>query len=65
MAKDMMDSKHWMMHKRWMGVKMFVLGALILANMYWAFLNWFAFLGGVLVLWGLVEMIMPGCKFCK
>ena len=40
MAKDMMDSKHWMMHKRMMGVKMLILGALILANMYWGILNW-------------------------
>lgn len=61
----MMDSKHWMMHKRMMGVKMLVLGALILANMYWGILNWVAFIGGVLALWGLIELIMPGCKMCK
>jgi len=65
MARDMNDSKHWMMHKRWMGVKMLILGLLVLANIFWAQLYWGTFIGGVLVLWGLIEMLMPGCKMCK
>ena len=61
----MNDSKHWMVHKKMMGAKMLILGILILANMYWGFLNWVAFIGGILVLWGLIELLMPGCKMCK
>ncbi len=60
-----MDKKHWIMHKRMMGAKMLILGALVLVNVYWQFLNWVAFVGGIFVLWGLMELIMPGCKMCK
>jgi uncharacterized membrane protein HdeD (DUF308 family) len=60
-----MDKKHWLMHKRWMGGKLLILGLLILANMYWGFLNWIAFIGIILGLWGLIELIMPGCKMCR
>jgi uncharacterized membrane protein HdeD (DUF308 family) len=65
MAMDEMSKKHWMMHKRMMGGKMIILGALVFANFFWVFLNWPLFIGGVLVLAGLLKLAMPCCKHCR
>ncbi len=57
-----MDKEHGM-HMKHKGVMMVILGALILANVYWIKLGWGAFVGGVFVLGGLAKMT-HGCK-CK
>jgi uncharacterized membrane protein HdeD (DUF308 family) len=46
------------MHKM-KGVGMLVLGLLILANAYWGFLTWAAFIGVLFVLSGLLKFLMP------
>ncbi len=51
-------NKEHMKHK---GAMMLILGALILANVYWIKLGWGTFVGGVLVLGGLAKML-HGCK---
>jgi hypothetical protein len=38
---------------------MLVLGALVLINWYWGLLNWSVFIGGLLVLGGLLKLAMP------
>lgn len=48
------------MHKM-KGVGMLILGLLILANAYWGFLTWAAFIGILFVLGGLLKFLMP-CK---
>lgn len=65
MAMDDMSKKHWMMHKKMMAGKMIALGALIFANAYWQFVNWTWFIGGVLVLGGLLKLAMPSCRHCR
>jgi len=65
--KMKMDDKnmqeHWKMHKKMMGCKMLVLGALILANNYWGIVSWANFIGGVLAIAGVLKLIMScGCK---
>lgn len=37
---------------------MIFLGALVLANVYWAVVNWPAFIGGILVITGLIKLMM-------
>ena len=57
-----MDKKHMGMYKH-KGVAMLILGALILANVYWIELEWGVFVGGVFILGGLVKLIHGGsCK---
>ncbi|MCX6747295.1 MAG: hypothetical protein NTU63_04155 [Candidatus Pacearchaeota archaeon] len=51
------------MHK-FGGAGILVLGLLVLANSYWAFLKWGAFIGLVLILAGLCKMLML-CKHKK
>jgi uncharacterized membrane protein HdeD (DUF308 family) len=66
MAKRMnmkMDD-HWQMHKKRMGCKMLVLGVLVLANSYWGIVSWTNFIGGILVIAGLVKLVGHPCK-CK
>jgi uncharacterized membrane protein HdeD (DUF308 family) len=65
MAMDSGSSKHWMMHKKMMGGKMIVLGLLIIANAYFGIFNWPWFIGGVLVLAGILKLAMPACKRCR
>ncbi len=55
MAKEMMGD--WGMHKMMMGWKILILGALILINVYWPFMDWAQFVGWVLVLAGVVKLI--------
>ncbi len=40
------------------GFCMLILGALILANVYWQLIGWPAFVGGVLVIAGFLKIIM-------
>ncbi|VVB83026.1 Uncharacterised protein [uncultured archaeon] len=41
------------------GVAMLVLGVLILINVYWPMLTWWAFVGWVFALGGLLKLLMP------
>jgi len=50
--------------KCWGMIKLLV-GLLILGNIYYLKLDWFAFIGYLLVLMGLVKMIKPTCPHCK
>jgi len=66
--KKMDDAKmqeHWKMHKKMMGCKMLVLGVLVLANNYWKVVDWTAFIGGLLVIAGVMKMIAPMHGCCK
>jgi uncharacterized membrane protein HdeD (DUF308 family) len=56
----MRDEMHGM-HKM-KGAGMLVLGLLILANVYWGFLNWATFIGALLALGGLLKWLMLCCK---
>ena len=61
MMKEM-NKKHMGMHIKHKGVMMFILGALILVNVYWVKLGWGTFVGGVFVLAGLAKMLhSKGC----
>jgi uncharacterized membrane protein HdeD (DUF308 family) len=55
MAKDMMCK--CCPHKGH-GVKMLILGLIVLANVYWAFMNWWTLIGVLLVLGGLLKLMM-------
>lgn len=57
----MMDKENWGMHKKMMGIKMLILGVLVLGNFYLVGLSWPIFIGGVLVLGGIGSLIMHGC----
>jgi len=67
-AKKMDDVKmmeeHIKMHKKCMGWKMIVLGALVLANSYWNVLSWANFIGWIVVIGGVVKLTKP-MKCCK
>lgn len=65
MAMDDMGKKHWMMHKRMKAAEMLVLGALVFVNIYYPVVSWPQFIGGVLVLGGLLKLAMPGCRHCR
>jgi len=54
----MAKMKGMCMHKQ-KGVAMLVLGALILINVYWPMLTWWAFVGWVLALGGVLKLLMP------
>jgi uncharacterized membrane protein HdeD (DUF308 family) len=56
MKKGMMEC--CMGHKG-MGFATLVLGALILGNVYWAWMSWAMFVGWALVLAGFLKMLMP------
>ncbi len=64
MAMGEMGKKCWMMHKRMMGAKLVVLGALVFANIYLQLLSWPWFIGGILVLEGLLKLAVPCCRHC-
>jgi uncharacterized membrane protein HdeD (DUF308 family) len=60
---DAKMQEHWKMHKKMMGCKMLVLGALVLANTYWSVVNWANFIGIVLVVAGILKLVKPcNCK---
>ena len=46
------------------GIKMFILGVLILLNAYFNVVSWAVFIGAVLALKGLISMIWSKCS-CK
>ena len=48
-----------------LGLKIFILGILILLNAYMAWFSWAVFIGGVIALKGLIHMLMPNCPHCK
>jgi len=52
----MHDEMHWHKYK---GAGMFVLGLLVLANVYWAHFDWATFIGAILALVGLLKLLMP------
>jgi uncharacterized membrane protein HdeD (DUF308 family) len=55
----MREEMHWHVYK---GAGMLVLGLLILANAYWGFLTWGAFIGAFLALGGFIKLLMPHKK---
>jgi uncharacterized membrane protein HdeD (DUF308 family) len=60
---DAKMQEHWKMHKKMMGCKILVLGALVLANTYWSVVNWANFIGIVLVVAGILKLVKPcNCK---
>jgi uncharacterized membrane protein HdeD (DUF308 family) len=59
--KDMFK-EHRGMHMKHKGMMMFLLGALILLNVYLMKLEWSVFIGGFLVLGGLAKMMHGCCK---
>ena len=62
MAKKVVKKNVCMCHHGH-GWGMLVVGALVLANAYWAFMDWPYFVGGLAVLGGLSKMMMPcNCK---
>ena len=46
-------------HKMWKGVKMLILGLLILANVKWSVVDWFTFVGIIIGLAGLIKIVKP------
>jgi len=40
------------------GVKMLILGLIVLANVYWPFMGWWTLIGVLLVLGGLFKLMM-------
>jgi uncharacterized membrane protein HdeD (DUF308 family) len=46
-------------HKTWKGVKMLILGLLVLANVKWAVVDWFTFVGIIIALKGLIKIVKP------
>jgi len=59
MKNDMKMQECCKMHKKMMGCKMLVIGALILANNYLKIVSWTEFLGGLLVIAGVCKLLMP------
>lgn len=58
MGKDV----DWAMHAKWMGVKMLIVGILVIWNTYRPFMDWVGLLGVLLVVGGLCKIAMPCCK---
>jgi len=54
----MAKMKGMCMHKQ-KGTAMLILGVLILINVYWPMLTWWAFVGWVLALGGVLKLLMP------
>ena len=46
------------MHKG-KGVGLMILGLLVLANVYWPYLDWGAFVGAVFVIAGFIKLVTP------
>ena len=46
------------------GVKLVVIGVIMLANAYWPFADWWVLAGILVVLMGLVKIIKPTCPHC-
>lgn len=51
-------------HKKAMGLTMLILGLLILANSYWAVVNWAVFIGAIIAIKGFLKLVIPmhSCK---
>lgn len=60
MAKMMMKGDMQKHHKMW-SFKMLVIGLIVLANAYYAFIGWDYLIGGLLVLAGLIKLAKPCC----
>ena len=45
--------------------KLIILGGLVLVNSLWDILSWGIFIGGLLVLGGLIKLVKPMCPHCK
>jgi len=48
-----------------MGVKKIIVGVLIILNAKYAWFDWGTFIGGLIVLIGLIKMINPECPCCS
>ena len=52
-------------HPRCIGLSKLIIGVLILLNAYYAWLTWDYFIGGLLVILGLLRLVIPVCLFHK
>jgi uncharacterized membrane protein HdeD (DUF308 family) len=52
------EKEEYMMHHGFKVSMMIIVGLLILANAYWKFTTWDYFIGGLLVLFGLIKLMM-------
>jgi len=64
MSKDEHDCKIMGCCKKCWGLKMLVVGLLIILNAKYGWLNWAYFIGGLAMLKGLFMLLMPKCP-CK
>jgi hypothetical protein len=55
MARD----EEMMMHHGFKTAMIIIIGLLIIANAYFGFMTWDYFVGGILVLLGLIKLMMP------
>ncbi len=47
------------------GVKVLVIGVLVLANALWPFAGWAVFVGALLTLGGVLKLVKPTCGHCS
>ncbi len=60
MKKEMINKEKWIMHRKMMGIKMILLGILVLVNFYFIGISWPIFAGAILVGAGVGSL----AKFC-
>ena len=60
MKRGMINAKHLSMHKM-MGLKILIIGILVLANLYWFNFSWPLVIGWTLVILGIAKLIMHCC----
>ena len=59
MAKSMEKDECCHKHHMWMGAKMLVLGLLVIANSYYAIVDWAMFVGAILAVGGFLKLVVP------
>ena len=55
-------AEDYMMHHGFKTTMLLVVGLLIITNAYWGFLTWDFFIGGLLVLFGVIKLFMHPMK---
>ena len=50
---------------KYKAMQLIVVGAVVLANYWWNFVNWWLLVGALLVLAGVLKLIMPCCPCNK
>ena len=65
--KEMNENCH--MHgtcPKCMGIKMLILGVLVLLNTYYnTYINWAYFIGLIIAIKGIIMLVKPHCPHCK